>query len=90
MLFHRVRLKKKQLNIYFRGETIFRVNSTKFLGVIIDNKLKWTAHIFYLFIYLFIQNLYSALFTNKRALMRYSIIKSITKSYYSESKNTYE
>ena len=40
--------------------------------------------------YLFIQNLYSALFTNKRALMRYSIIKSITKSYYSESKNMYE
>ena len=41
------------------------------------------------FIYLFIQHLYSALFTNKRALMRYSIIKSITKSYYSESKHMY-
>ena len=43
-----------------------------------------------IYFYLFIQNLYSALFTNKRALMRYSKIKSITKSYYSESKNTYE
>ena len=40
MLFHRVRLKREQLNIYFRGETIFRVISTKFLGVIIDDKLK--------------------------------------------------
>ena len=40
--------------------------------------------------FLFIQNLYSALFTNKRALMRYSIVKSITKSYYSESKNIYD
>ena len=44
MLFHRVRLKKKHLNIYFREETIFRVNSTTFLGVIIDDRLKWTAH----------------------------------------------
>ena len=48
MLFHRVRLKKEQLNIYFRGKSIFRVNSTKFLGVIIDDKLKWTAHIQYI------------------------------------------
>ena len=48
MLFHRVRLKKEQLNIYFRGESIFRVNSTQFLGVIIDDKLKWTAHIQYI------------------------------------------
>ena len=35
---------------------------------------------------LFIQHLYNALFTNKRALMCYSIIKSITKSYYSDQK----
>ena len=48
MLFHRVRLKREQLNIYFRGETIFRVISTKFLGVIIDDKLKSTAHIQYI------------------------------------------
>ena len=47
MLFHRVQLKREQLNIYFRGETIFRVNSTIFLGVIMDDKLKWTAHIQY-------------------------------------------
>ena len=43
-----LRLKREQLNIYFRGETIFRVNSTNFLGVIIDDKLKWTAHIQYI------------------------------------------
>ena len=47
MLFYRVQLKREQLNIYFRGETIFRVNSTIFLGVIMDDKLKWTAHIQY-------------------------------------------
>ena len=47
MLFHRVQLKREQLNIYFRGKTIFRVNSTIVLGVIMDNKLKWTAHIQY-------------------------------------------
>ena len=29
-------------------KTIFRVKSTKFLGVIIDDKLKWTAHIQYI------------------------------------------
>ena len=40
MLFHRVRLKREPLIIYFRGETIYRVNSTKFLGVITDDKLK--------------------------------------------------
>ena len=45
MLFHR---KREQLNIYFGGETIFRVNSTKFLGVIIDDMLKWTVHIQYI------------------------------------------
>ena len=43
-LFHRVQLKREQLNIYFRRETIFRVNSTIFLGVIMDDKLKWTAY----------------------------------------------
>ena len=49
--------------------------------------ITFTRNIIYF--YLFIQNLYSALFTNKRALMRCPIIKSITKSYYSESKNIY-
>ena len=48
MLFHTVRLKKEQLNIYFIVETIARVNSTPFLGVIIDDKLKWTVHIQYI------------------------------------------
>ena len=48
MPFHRVQLKMKQINIYFRGEIISRVSSTKFLGVTIDNKLKWTAHFQYI------------------------------------------
>ena len=42
MPFHRVRLKKKQINIYFREETtpIASTCSTKILGVIIDDKLE--------------------------------------------------
>ena len=48
MFFPRVRLKKEQLNIYFIGETIVRVYSTQFLGVIIYDKLKWTVHIQYI------------------------------------------
>ena len=43
------------------------------------------------FILFYLYKIYTALYSqNKRALMRYSIIKSITKSYYSESKNICE
>ena len=43
---------KKQIqtdcNIYFDGERIERVSETKFLGVIIDDKLSWKNHVSYL------------------------------------------
>ena len=47
MIFHRSRIKKK-LKITLHNQTIFETNSLKFLGVIIDNNLKWHAHIGYI------------------------------------------
>ena len=49
MIFHRSRLKdcdKKEVIIQDR--IIYHVTSTKFLGVIIDDKLKWNLHIIYM------------------------------------------
>ena len=48
MLFHRSRLKdcdKKDVSIQER--IISHVTSTKFLGAILDDKLKWNLHIIY-------------------------------------------
>ncbi len=47
MIFHRSRIKNDVKNIMFQDEVIHRVSSTKFLGVIIDDKLKWKEHITY-------------------------------------------
>ena len=48
MVFHRARIKAKDLNVVMQGNNIDCVTTTKYLGVIIDNKLKWTSHILYL------------------------------------------
>ncbi len=48
MIFHRSRIKKDVDNITFQDEIVQRVSSTKFLGVIIDDKLKWKEHITYI------------------------------------------
>ena len=45
MVFHRARIKSKTGKISIRNNAIDEVKSTKFLGVIIDDKLKWTEHI---------------------------------------------
>ena len=49
MMFHRTRIKQKCLinnpRLQIRNQNITSVNNTKFLGVIIDNKLKWLDHI---------------------------------------------
>ena len=37
-----------KLSIYINGQSISKVKSTKFLGIIIDNKLNWHAHLEYL------------------------------------------
>ena len=48
MVFHRARIKAKDLNVEMQGNNIDSVTTTKYLGVIIDNKLKWTSHILYI------------------------------------------
>ena len=48
MVFHRARIKAKDLNVEMQGNIIGCVTATKYLGVIIDNKLKWTGHILYI------------------------------------------
>ena len=45
MVFHRSRIKTSDINVVMQQNTIDRVNSTKFLGLIIDDKLKWHEHI---------------------------------------------
>ena len=47
MVFHRARIKAKDLNVEMQGNIIGCVTTTKYSGVIIDNKLKWTSHILY-------------------------------------------
>ena len=42
------RHKEYEVNIKFEGKLINRVTKTKFLGVIIDDKLNWKAHISYI------------------------------------------
>ena len=48
MVFHLARIKAKDLNVEMQGNIIGCVTATKYLGVIIDNKLKWTIHILYI------------------------------------------
>ena len=48
MVFHRARIKCKTEKIIIRNNEIAAVKSTKFLGVIIDDKLKWKEHLQYI------------------------------------------
>ena len=49
MMFHRTRIKHiTNFKIYISNNAIDRSINTKFLGVIIDNKFNWAAHILYI------------------------------------------
>ena len=48
MLFHRTRIKDHKINVVLQDDLISEANSLTFLGVIIDNKLKWHDHIMYI------------------------------------------
>ena len=48
MMFHRTRIKNKLCNITICGTNVSYTKNTKFLGVIIDNKLRWSDHINYI------------------------------------------
>ena len=49
MMFHRTQIKNKTVEdgVHISGKNLVNVNNTKFLGVIIDSKLKWSDHIRY-------------------------------------------
>ena len=47
MVFHRVKYKWKPNKIVINNENLSEVKSFKYLGLIIDNKLKWIDHIAY-------------------------------------------
>ena len=48
MVFHRAKFKSTNKDIYIRDIKIKRVASVKFLGLIIDDQLKWLEHIQYI------------------------------------------
>ena len=47
-MFHRTRITHKPRNITISGMNITYTKNTKFNGVIIDNRLKWSNHINYI------------------------------------------
>ena len=47
MVFHRAKIKAVGLLVIMQRNVVEYVTRTKFLGVIIDNKLKWNDHITY-------------------------------------------
>ena len=49
MVFSRARIKTKSSEVIIRDNKISRVFSTKFLGIIMDDQLKWLEHIKYIF-----------------------------------------
>ena len=48
MVFSKRRTRKTSLKLIIDGESIGEVQNTKFLGIIIDNKLNWKDHISYI------------------------------------------
>ena len=49
MMFHRTRIKHNtHLKIIINNDIVDYINNTKFLGVIIDSKLNYAAHILYI------------------------------------------
>ena len=45
---HHIVFTKRKLKLQIDGEAVKEVHKTKFLGVIIDNKLTWVGHISYI------------------------------------------
>ena len=47
MIFHRSRIKTVDHDLILNGNVVKRVTSTEFLGIIVDDQLKWKQHIDY-------------------------------------------
>ena len=48
LMFFTNRIHRDAISIKAKGQTITEITETKFLGVILDNKLTWEAHIKYI------------------------------------------
>ena len=49
MMFHRIRIKHNTtFKIIINNDIVDHIKNTKFLGIIIDSKLNWAAHILYI------------------------------------------
>ena len=48
MIFHQSRIKTVDHDLILNGNVVKRVTSTKFLGIIVDDQLKWKQHIDYI------------------------------------------
>ena len=48
MIFHKSRIKSEGVQITIRNKNIKETNSINFLGIIVDNTLKWHEHIIYI------------------------------------------
>ena len=46
--YHRSRIKTVDHDLILNGNVVKRVTSTKFLGIIVDDQLKWKQHIDYI------------------------------------------
>ena len=48
MVFHRARRKVSHNKLFINNSIVTQVSCSKFLGIILDNKLNWTSHIAYI------------------------------------------
>ena len=48
MVFHRARRKVSHNKLFINNSMVTQVSCSKFLGIILDNKLNWTSHISYI------------------------------------------
>ena len=48
MVFYRARRKVSHNKLFINNSMVTQVNCSKFLGIILDNKLNWTSHIAYI------------------------------------------
>ena len=48
MVFHRARRKVSHNKLFINNYMVTQVSCSKFLGIILDNKLNWTSHIAYI------------------------------------------
>ena len=48
MVFHRARRKVSHNKLFINYSMVTQVSCSKFLGIILDNKLNWTSHIAYI------------------------------------------